>query len=644
MKVGALNFLLQADGRPWIPTRAWALADPEGGNLGEDWVLSLIEPESDVLSLPLHDLKRWVLFGEKSERYLHLGEDRRGNLDLRTIPRDEAAEMYLRGILDSIGDSRANDHFNLLMPSIDDDKLRTRYLSILEEAAPNARILFEPEMVVEYFRLVQRSLVLDPDQNTVVLVVDSGASTTDMTLVFSNRGGNVVEKDTPRRRPGRLQAIQGTSSGFAGQWVDESIAEALGLELDPENSHKRAKGLADIERAKIAVAQGPTAVELGGKRLSVNLLKGISSGLIAALDPTAKTLRERLWAQIHGTEYAKQLSAGIRSSRGIQGPDDVFRMVDYVLLAGGSSRLPGFHDTIVRWFNPDLTTLLDVGVAFPIAAAVGGLAHILRTKYSPSRLRSGGAGGDDALPKEDLEAALDVDIELETRVGSRQSDRVVVLRRGDPLAVEGGVRDDEHIVDARLDDRIRARFVPDVTKREKEGLKPRILKALTDEPIVGIRVDDNRRLWLMSDDLRGADGVWLDLNSFDRVSRAALRVYDSPIPKGALAIDSADEVVIDFGMSKTVVVAAGVGVFHPADLEAVCAGQPITAMANSENDEPSKPDAVQKDAGPSSSHPASPSPESAHPTEVAHPAEPTPESPTAAERLPALIIVWPKWS
>jgi hypothetical protein len=113
-----------------------------------------------------------------------------------------------------------------LMPSVVDEKTRTRYKDALEAAIPGVTIVPEPEMVAEYFRLLQRTLQLEMGKNNVLLVIDVGASTANMTLVLSRRDQTMLDLDVKgAQRDLRLRALRGDSVDYAGRWVDSRLAE-----------------------------------------------------------------------------------------------------------------------------------------------------------------------------------------------------------------------------------------------------------------------------------------------------------------------------------------------------------------------------------------------------------------------------------
>jgi len=574
-KIGPLRFLAcGVGGEPWVATRAWAVSttDASASDLAA-WELSLDPPPPDVEALPLHDLKRWVLFGKSESRWLQVGAAAtKGVTATRQIGRTAAMQKYLTAVAQQgLPQGHHEGRLSLLVPAIADGARRKRYLDVIREAFPEARVLPEPEMVVEYFRLVQRSLELDRARNNYVLVLDLGASTSNLTIVISNRGDEISSSSKGIQRAGRLRAIHGDSGDAAGQWIDEWIAKRLKIDLSSIEGEQRFEALAVIEKAKVEVSREGSSVEfsipsLGDEEytLTPDVLGDAAVEVISRLGELFEDMGQRLWTQLTGTDTASKLSEADRKRRGVEGPEDALHLLDFVLLAGGTSRLRGFRDYLELELESE-ATFLEVGESFPIAAAVGALAHVLHDKYSPSRLR---ASADKPLDTEDLEGALDTDLLFAWRHdGTRQRERrPVVLERGDPLVYEGGDRESVISLAVGENDDLLARLVPDV-KPMRKGLQPTRVKPRVDNPSLGVRVDSDRRVIMTSPDVEMIQNVRLDLGRYDTIEALSDSPFRGPIAVGELAFDHAEEMVIDFGMSKTVVVASGAGLLDVSDLE-----------------------------------------------------------------------------
>jgi hypothetical protein len=228
MSKSAFRFLLQKDKQPFRPSRCYIIADPKD-NDRRQWTLELDPPEGAVWVHELNDIKTWMLHGDKSVRQMFY-DPTNPLTPFRDLDRDEVFREYLRKLLERLPAEYQPRRKYALMPSIDDEKTRTRFKDAVEAAIPGVTVVPEPEMVAEYFRLVKRSLQLETGENNVVLVVDVGASTANMTLVLSRRDRTILDLDAKgAQRDLRVRALRGDSVGHGGRWVDSQLAEVLGV-------------------------------------------------------------------------------------------------------------------------------------------------------------------------------------------------------------------------------------------------------------------------------------------------------------------------------------------------------------------------------------------------------------------------------
>jgi hypothetical protein len=579
MRIDALDFLRTGEhGELWSPTRAWAVS--RGQARGSDldaWELVTSAPPADTPALPIHDLKRWMLFDKRDTRFLSLSpKGRKGYTVTRRIPREQAFVRYLNAVRDAVPEAYRSAEITLLIPALDDEVIRKRYLSALREAFPNARVLPEPEMVAEYFRLVRRTLTLDKKRNNVILVIDIGASTSNATIVVSNRG-SVIGAETGMRRVGRLQAIQGSCGEIAGQWVDEWLAKRLGIKLEELSATERQSMLEHIEVAKISVSRVPGSASIpataqgGPYILHTANVHEAALEVVTSLKSVLDKMARRLWAQLTTTDEAKRLSEDVCRERNVDGPDKALRLVDYVVLAGGTSRLPGIREFLESEFSVPMPKFLEIGEDFPIAAAVGALAHVLHDKYSPPRLRTA-ERQEDGEEAPSLQGALDVDIlfahKPDPPVASDRERTQILLERGDPIIYSGGRRDEAFPIDGPAETQLMARLIPSGAEKVlRRGLAPKPISLKHPSPRVGFAIDTDRRVTLHSASVRQLGSIRLDLDRIGKSEEPSVRPYRGQIPEGTLAIDHADELVIDFGMSKTVVVAVQTGLLDPRLLE-----------------------------------------------------------------------------
>ena len=548
MKVGALDFLVGENQELWLPMRAWAVPRPGSKDSDSDaWDLVLDKPASGP-ALPLHDLKRWMLFFEKPERFLDMRKEGSKYTIYRIVKREDAMVRYLQAIRRRIPESLRIAQATILVPAIPDDRVRKRYFETIRKALPNARILPEPEMVVEYFRLVRQTLELDESRNNVILVVDIGASTSNLTVVISNRGNELVGGDSGQQRVGRLRAIQGTCGEVAGQWVDEWLARQAIGELEDLSVPERQQVLRSLERAKIEVSRRgqPERVKLpeGNRPYILNepVLRQAAGHVVTHLGPILQDVAQRLWKQMTATETARQLSESVLRDRKVDGPQSALRLVDIILLAGGTSRLCGFKNQLLEThFAHHAPKVLEVGESFPVAAAVGALAHILHEKYSPARIRSADDNKSDR-PVPALEGALDIDIDLawkpeKPNVGETEH-KLTVLEAGDPIVYEGGQRENVLQLMMARGETLKARLIPSTdVKKLKKGLKPQSILAQEARPQLGFRIDGDRKMYMTAQEVSGISNVWVDLKRFDTIETPPAQSFQGKASQGQLAFD-----------------------------------------------------------------------------------------------------------
>ena len=565
---GPFKFFESDPEHPWRRSKAWAIPSNRSAQADLDaWNLSLDPPPEQSQALPLHDLKSWVLHDDQPDRYLNLG-NKEGTTDLRRVNRDAAMESYLQQLIARLP-PRARESLSITMPAIDDNTTRARYLSILNRVAPHARVLSEPEMVVEYFRLIRRSLSLDPDRNNIALVIDIGASTSDLSIVTSNRRGEVIGGTTTRRRDARLRAIQGGCDFSAGQWVDEQLLQIGGISLHELDHQARQSALDAVESAKIEVSLtqrstyvSPTHTE--GFELTPDHLRSVSSRLVEQLRPVLEIMSERLWKQQTGTPEAADLSHDAREERGVVNESHALRLVDFLVLAGGTSLLLGLREEIVRILEPGNPSVLEVASDFPVAAALGGLAHQLATKHRPPLIQSGTDRDKESAP---LIGALDSDILFAWKASKKESEqREILIARGDPIVYQGGSRESVLTLPAKEGSDIYARLISS-SREHRQGARPQALHVVRNNPNVGLDVQDNGKAHVHSDEMRNAAALVIDLEKVGQVQTRRSPEPSDTVNEGHVRVYPSDETVIDFGMSKTVIVGSDGGEFDPMDLE-----------------------------------------------------------------------------
>lgn len=445
MADSAFRFLLSHDGHPYQPTRCYVVADPTVNNR-KQWKLQLDPPVDAAWVYEIDDIKDWMLHGKPKRQIIF---DRTNpTTPFRDLERDQIFREYLHAVLERIPEPYQSRRKYVLMPSISEEDTRARYRDAIEAAIPDAIVFPEPEMVAEYFRLIKRDLRLEAGENNVLLVVDVGASTANMTLIVSRRDRKILNVDAKgAQRDLRLRALRGDSDDHAGRWVDKRLAAMLAVDETPVI-------LRQIERAKVQ-ANSPGSLSGDGAPILIerSMLAAVSTELWMELRPLFEKLCERLYENQVSSESARQRSKKRLLERGVETPADAHRLIDTILLAGGTSLLPGFEDAMMATLFPGdhHPTVLRVGGSFAVAAAAGGLAHILHN-YSPPRLREPDGTGNEVFAAQ-LETTLPHALLLGIKQNSERERYVTLLDPNDPFVDDGGTPES-----AKADPHRRVRF------------------------------------------------------------------------------------------------------------------------------------------------------------------------------------------
>jgi hypothetical protein len=467
----AFRFLLWDNNRPFRSSRCYIVANPEI-NDRRQWTLQLEPPEKAIWSYEIDDIKDWMLHDKPVRQIIYDRSNPR--TPFRDLEREEVFREYLRQIFEKIPSSYQSRRKYALMPSIADDDSRARYKDAIEAAIPDVTVLPEPEMVAEYFRLIKRSLELEAGKNNVILVVDVGASTANMSLIVSRRDRTIVDIDTTgAQRDLRLRALRGDSDGHAGRWVDRRLAEILGLD-------KSDAVLRDVEEAKVHASLAEAEEDLmdSSPRTSLAIdramLASVSSELWAELRPLFEKLCKRLYENQTSSQGARRRTEGRLHELNVNSPGDAHRLIDTVLLAGGTSLLPGFQDAMMATLFPDghRPAVLRVGRSFVVAAAAGGLAHILHN-YAPPRLRDSNGPSSEVFTTS-LEGTLPHPLLLGFKHSAEQEEYVTLLDPNDPFVDDGGRRTIEDLPALAKGSRPRMRLVPALTAGVEVRWSPKI--------------------------------------------------------------------------------------------------------------------------------------------------------------------------
>ncbi|WP_434425932.1 AAA family ATPase [Nannocystis pusilla] len=367
------------DGHPFFPSQFWAY--PKGSRLDE--VGGDLRRPNGPAKL-VRDLKHWALDAQRSVRVLDFFGDA---LKARKLSHERALEIYLESVL---LEAEIDDRHQLwlLLPAIADDERRLAYRGLLKRSIEAVlgkdvaiHFLFEPDMSLEFFRLIRGELELANDENNLFLIVDCGALTCNMTLAISTRGNEITTgtSGTSRRA---LQSVPGDSINRAGRYIDEKLwreaCGTLGLAYDEQIGR-----LPLAEHAKIEVARSGRPYSLRSPDraepwvLTPERLGDLSGHLWDIYRPSLHALLERTFEQLYESdEHRPTLERRhIRDGRGLA------RALHGVVLAGGTSQLPGFAAALRHHLGlPDTVAFFRVEQEYPVVAAVGGLAHVLKRK------------------------------------------------------------------------------------------------------------------------------------------------------------------------------------------------------------------------------------------------------------------------
>ena len=630
-----LRFLISSEGDTTSrPTVCWLKREP--GLALDAWSLHLTPPGGDATVV--EDIKQWALFGEDDYRFLDpTGSSAAG--DLRRYGRYDVLTKYLRAVCDSLPAEALTNPW-CLMPAVADSARRKAYTAAIHGALPNAKILHEPEMVLEYFRLVRREVTLESGRHGIFLIIDAGASTTNFTVVISNIDDTVTTAETARARPKSLDAKIGNAPKYAGKWIDTELANLLGwsthLRALPRASREGV--LSAIEDAKVRASASGTSAGIAHPHAPAHAevtgeaLRAAARSLWARLQPTYLEVVERFLADIRKGKHGRPILARL-SEMGVDDAAGVHRAIDAVFLAGGTSQLPGFQQAMLAAIFPDQpgVSIYAVGSAYKTAAAVGALAHIVDQTYTPSRLHvKKGVDAPDSLAVATFNGTPSTDIVWAWRRGDDPEEKLILIERTDDLLVDGGERDVVDVPNFDLGTALRARLIPG-DELSRVGLGMRAL-TVTGAPVTAkVLVSKTvREVRLQSPELSGTHGLVLDLNQRRSIPPKPARKRD---PRVRLWSDGAPDVVIDLGMSKTVVVKAEEGPFEldvaPAS-ETTAGLAVVAAPAEPATDQevpgaPGEPAAT--DTSDVSASPIDPPRVDDTPAEPAPPASPPPPSP-----------------
>lgn len=388
-----------------VPTQLWLT--PKGLRLHDLDAAILAPPVRDKPAQRLIDIKQWAMQGAPYEQLLTF---RQKGAEARKITLDSAVRVFLEQLYFGAPDEFNNaEELYLLLPAIRDQEQRRNYRRLLTRAVRGIsdkvqlHFLFEPEMALEYFSLVRGELEFRSDENDLYLIVDCGALTCNVTAVLTTKDG--VTTNTTGRSRGALNALPGTTANCAGRYVDRILLAEAREHLDLPEHEDDALFLIEATKIEAGLRHSPVYLtDPSGRRswaLTPARLQAMSEHLIAEYLSTFRDVLERTFQQLQGTAAHRDrlAEAGVADGAGLG------RTIRGVVLAGGTSQLPGFRAALSRALDlsPE-TQWFVVGAEYPFVAAVGAMTHILDRRgllRSPPRKRA---------PRPPLSASLQDDI------------------------------------------------------------------------------------------------------------------------------------------------------------------------------------------------------------------------------------------
>lgn len=561
-----MELLTFPDGRKIHQTYAWVVP---GNTAAADSIEVRIDPPPPGIPvLPVADLKAWLLSDNPEPRLLQYKDDK-GNPVEKKVSAAAVLNGYLRAVLQRAGfRSETQRTIHLLMPALASDKIHFRYRNALEGAVhaelPNVEVetLAEPEMILEFFRLVKNQVKITPGTNGIFLVVDSGASTTNFTIVMSTRGGQITEASEKRRKL-NLRSISYDAALIAGRAIDKHLLDILMPEAVDMGDDERNELLERVERAKIQVTKTGAGVPIStstgrSELLTFEILSNTSKWLWKKLKDgylhVAKTLIEQLQIGAGQRLYGPMLT-----ERKITAPADVARLFDAVFVAGGNSLLPHFVTELQETLHlPSTTPIHTIGGAYPVAASIGGLAHVL-ARRTPSRVEENAAASTE--PDVDFTGSLQVNVILDCqdkRGEPSKPNRIQLVNRKDPIARFGGQIEFSLPQSWSRRRTARARLVPSISEDFKserilrKGYKFEKIQVLRQGGTASGNFDAiGQGLTLHSTDVSGLDALHFSADKLPPLDILQSNQVQ-PAPK-TIAATIGVHLVIDLGMSKTVI-------------------------------------------------------------------------------------------
>ncbi len=383
------------EGRNQLSSTFW-LTTREG-----DLVAQLSEP-SEGGRIPVRRIKSTVLEGgPQKPKSWNFGADRAA----ASATMLQVFEAYVTEIVRQAKETRGPvDQLWFTIPAVKDSAVRLDYHRALKQAAAlasdgaEAGFITEPDAVLQYFRLVDKRIEQSPGALEVYLVLDAGAGTTNISVVFKGKtleGVGKLREDYTSR--GALQPVFAEASNIAGDWIDERIPElflqkarSVGISrMDAGDALLRSLVEKDAERIKVALSAGRTSwvvklpAGIGGKVRDVAITRADLASVVGELTSRVEQLLEGVLASAFKQLYGNSVYRPELEERGVTSAEQFPRMLKYVILAGGSSQLPGFTGRIKSKLGLAIShgaELIEVGELYSFPVAFGLAAHALEQR------------------------------------------------------------------------------------------------------------------------------------------------------------------------------------------------------------------------------------------------------------------------
>lgn len=341
--------------------------------------------------------------------------------------------------------------YRLAIPAVNRDS-RRQYQTIIRECIRGAvrdadvSFLYEPDAVLQYFRLVRRSIQPESREVQVYLIVDAGAGTTDFSVVFKPKTLKATQSTSGKSR-GPLQPVTVAAPLVAGNWVDELLLRGLLNQVLPSTASNHERRIVEkqlsqhIEPAKCKVASTAEPCEL---TLIAEELSSDSNRFVATLYPRdLQDAARSLWRRLDNdlsilfTNTFERLSKSKRynavlTERGIESWQQIPKLFSYVILAGGTSLLPGFRTELEQRLSGSQSKFLSVGEDYTFAVAAGLAAHAIEEIERRATTKRVDKKEADVEPMAGI-ARLHEDISLVLRRGDREVLHTVVTADTFPI-------------------------------------------------------------------------------------------------------------------------------------------------------------------------------------------------------------------